>query len=101
MTEEAIAQHYSQGGVYLRPGVIYGPRKVSQSLTIPLQYMFGPLESLLGRLPAKQLSNTPLVGAAFVPPISVEAVARAAVRAATDPAVPAGAMEVWDLQHYR
>lgn len=57
---------------------------------------------LLDKVPAaKQLAGLPLVGAAFTPPISVQAVARAAVRAATDPSVPAGAMEVWDMQQFR
>jgi len=38
------------------------------------------------------------MGAAFVPPVSVEAVARAAVSAATDPSVPAGHMGVWEIK---
>lgn len=59
-----------------------------------------PLEKALGLLPAKSLANMPLAGAAFVPPTSVVGVAKAAVAAATDPAVPAGIMDVWQLQHY-
>lgn len=38
--EEALAAAYPQGGVALRPGVIYGSRVVSTSLTLPLQYAF-------------------------------------------------------------
>lgn len=102
MTEASLQAHYPHSGVYLRPGAIYGPRVVSHSLTLPLQYAFGPLEALLGKLPnVKQLAALPVVGAAFVPPISVQAVARAAVRAATDPAVPAGPMEIWQMQEFR
>lgn len=42
----------------------------------------------------------PLAGAAFVPPTSVQAVAKAAVAAATDPAVPGGIMDVWQIKEY-
>lgn len=49
-------------------------------------------------LPTKSLSTTPIVGAGFVPPVSVEAVGRAAVAAATDPDVPPGVMDVWTIQ---
>jgi hypothetical protein len=59
-----------------------------------------PLDKVLSFLPTKSLASVPLVGAGFVPPISVDAVARAAVTAATDPAVPAGIMDVWQLQSY-
>lgn len=38
------------------------------------------------------------MGAGFVPPVSVKAVAKAAVAAATDPAVPAGIMDVWTIK---
>jgi len=47
---------------------------------------------VLGVLPAQRLAGLPLVGAAAVPPVSAQAVGRAAVAAATDPAVPAGAL---------
>ena len=42
----------------------------------------------------------PLAGAAFVPPTSVQGIAKAAVAASTDPAVPGGIMDVWQLQQY-
>jgi uncharacterized protein YbjT (DUF2867 family) len=48
----------------------------------------------------RQLAGLPLLGAAVVPPIDVRVVARAAVRAATDPSVPAGIIDVWDLRSY-
>lgn len=100
--EEALRRCYPGTGVALRPGVIYGPRVVSTTLTLPLQYAFQPLEALLARVPnARQLSQLPLVGAAFVPPLSVDAVARAAVRAATDASVPGGVLDVWQLQAYK
>lgn len=100
--EEALKRFYPASGVALRPGVIYGPRAVSAQLTLPLQYLFQPLEAAIGRLPAaKQMSNIPLLGAALVPPVDVRVVAKAAVRAATDSSVPAGIIDVWDLPNYK
>ena len=97
--EAALKTHYPKGGVAIQPGVIYGNRVVSHNLTLPLQYLFGPVESLVSKVPnAQQLSQLPLVGAALVPPVNVQAVARAAVQAATDPSVPAGIIDVWELQ---
>ena len=62
--------------------------------------MGAPLEAALSALGpvAKTLAAIPLAGAAFVPPVSVDAVARAAVAAATDPAVVGGPMSVWELR---
>ena len=48
----------------------------------------------------KSLASIPLLGAAFVPPVSAEAVAKAAVRAVTDPSVPAGVMELDAIVKY-
>lgn len=98
--EDALRTHFPKTGVVLRPGVIYGNRVVSANLTLPLQLAFGPLALLINQLgpeTAKDLARMPLVGAAFIPPISVEKVARAAVRAATDPSVPPGVIDVWEL----
>ncbi len=75
-------------------------RVVSHSLTVPLGMLFQPLESALARAP-KTLVDLPVVGGLFVPPISAKAVARAAVRAATDSSVPAGVMDVAALQQYK
>ncbi|GLI69722.1 hypothetical protein VaNZ11_014397 [Volvox africanus] len=99
-TEEALLTHFPTSGVALRPGVIYGDRMVSSTLTLPLGMAFKPLEMLIERMgidQAKQFAGIPLVGAAFVPPVSVETVARVAVRAATDPSVPGGLIDVWEL----
>ena len=46
---------------------------------------------------AKSASQIPLVGPLFVPPVNVKAVAKAAVRAATDNAVPPGVLDVWGI----
>ncbi|KAJ9509029.1 hypothetical protein QJQ45_001526 [Haematococcus lacustris] len=101
MAEEALQSHYPQGGVALRPGAIYGNRVISSSLTLPLQYVFQPLEALLAHLPSRQLSQLPLLGAALTPPLPVQAVARAAVKAATDSNVAPGILDVWDIQQYK
>ncbi|KAJ9505672.1 hypothetical protein QJQ45_011388 [Haematococcus lacustris] len=101
MAEEALQSHYPQGGVALRPGAIYGNRVISSSLTLPLQYVFQPLEALLAHLPSRQLSQLPLLGAALTPPVPVQAVARAAVKAATDSNVAPGILDVWDIQQYK
>lgn len=85
----------------LRPWIIYGDRAVSSSLRLPLGLLFGPLEALVARVPnARALSSTPLAGPLFLPPVSVKAVARAAVAAATDDAVAPGVMDVWEIQKY-
>ncbi len=59
-----------------------------------------PLDKVLGILPTKSLAGVPLLGLGFVPPVSATVVGRAAVAAATDPSVPAGIMDVWQLKSY-
>lgn len=59
-----------------------------------------PLDKVLGILPTKSLAGVPLLGAGFVPPVSVAAVAKAAVTAATDPSVEAGILDVWQIKAY-
>ncbi|GBF87375.1 hypothetical protein Rsub_00086 [Raphidocelis subcapitata] len=99
--EEELARQYPDGGVALRPWIIYGDRAVSSTIQLPLGLLFGPVEQLLKRVPnARQLADTPLAGALFLPPVSVRAVARAAVAAATDDSVPPGVMNVWDIEKY-
>jgi hypothetical protein len=81
--------------------VIYGERAISSSVRLPLHLLFGPVDQLLRRLPnARQLAGTPLAGPLFLPPVPVQAVARAAVAAATDPLVPPGVMDVWEIAKY-
>ena len=57
-----------------------------------------PLDRALSLLPTQSLASLPFAGAAFVPPVSARAVARAAVAAATDPEVAAGPMDVWTIK---
>ncbi|KAL4419607.1 hypothetical protein ABPG77_001661 [Micractinium sp. CCAP 211/92] len=90
---------FPTGGVALRPGMIYGTRAVGSG-QVHLEWIGAPLKAALSVLPTHTLANIPIVGAAFVPPVSVDAVARAAVSAVLDPAVPPGVMSVWDIQKY-
>lgn len=90
---------FPMGGVALRPGMIYGARAVGSG-QLHLEWVGAPLKAALSVLPTHTLSNIPVIGAAFVPPVSVDTVARAAVSAVLDPAVPPGIMSVWDIQKY-
>lgn len=46
---------------------------------------------------ARSASQIPLIGSLLVPPLKVTSVAKAAVRAATDNAVPPGILDVWGI----
>ena len=75
-------------------------RVVSSSVTLPLGYVFKPVESLLVHCP-KSLVDLPVVGGLLVPPVSAEAVARAAIAAATDSTFAAGVAGVDVIQRYK
>jgi len=96
--EAALSRCFPGAGVALRPGVVHGDRVVSASVTLPLGLVFGPLEFALRKLPTERLAALPLVGGAFVPPISAKELARLAVRAASDPSFPAGVLDPWQMQ---
>lgn len=57
-----------------------------------------PLEKVLSYLPTKELAKYPGLALGFVPPVGVHAIAKAAVAAATDSAVPPGIMDCWQIQ---
>lgn len=79
---------FEERGVILRPGFIYGDRTVptpSGPTQLPLGLIGKPLEEILtGQLGEmlKPLSPLPLSALLLTPPISVEAVAAAAVKSA-------------------
>lgn len=52
-------------------------------------------------LPTKSLAAIPIVGAAFVPPVSVESVGLAAATAAMDAGVDPGVMDVWTIGKFK
>jgi hypothetical protein len=86
-------------GVILKPGFIHGTRHWG-TYKIPLYAVGRPLEAVLSLLPTESLAKVPIAGAAFVPPISVETVAKVALAAATDPSVPSGPMDVWRIAQH-
>lgn len=57
-----------------------------------------PLDKTLSLLPAKTLASWPVLGLGLTPPVSVQAVAKAAVAAVTDPSIPAGVLDMWTIK---
>lgn len=79
------------------------PPSRSPAITLPLGAIFGPIDLLLKKLPpaqARQLAALPVVGAGFVPPVSVEQVAKVAVAAATDASVPGGVIDDFQIRDW-
>lgn len=95
--ETELLTRYPYGGIILRPGFIYGTRRVG-SMKLPLGVVGSPLEMILQR--AKPLSQIPIVGPLFTPPVNVTAVAKVAIRAATDPVFPPGVIDVHGILRY-
>lgn len=100
--EEALRRCYGANGIALRPFFIHGTRQITDRLGIPLQVIGTPLEKILGLVPnTKQISaSIPILGAGFIPPVRVEAVARAAVNAITDPSITSEVLDVWDIARF-
>ncbi|KAK9273261.1 hypothetical protein L1049_018068 [Liquidambar formosana] len=95
--ETELLTKFPYTGVILRPGFIYGTRRVG-SMKLPLGVIGSPLEMILQR--AKPLNQLPLVGSLFTPPVNVTSVAKVAVRAATDPVFPPGIIDVYGILRY-
>ncbi|CAL1385225.1 unnamed protein product [Linum trigynum] len=95
--EAELQAKFPYGGIILRPGFIYGTRGVG-SLKLPLGVIGSPMEMVLQR--AKPLNQLPVIGPLFTPPVDVNAVARVALRAATDPVFPPGIIDVDGIQRY-
>ena len=60
-----------------------------------------PLDKVLGFLPdqsLKSLASTPFVSLGAAPPVAVSATAKALVTAVTDPSVPPGIIDLWQLK---
>ncbi|CAI0376695.1 unnamed protein product [Linum tenue] len=96
--EAELLAKFPYGGIILRPGFVYGTRGVG-SLKLPLGVIGSPMEMVLQH--AKPLNQLPLIGPLFTPPVDVNAVARVALRAATDPVFPPGIIDVYGIQRYR
>ncbi|OMO90638.1 hypothetical protein COLO4_19002 [Corchorus olitorius] len=95
--ETELLTKFPYGGVILRPGFIYGTRTVG-SVKLPLGVVGSPMEMVLQH--AKPLNQLPIVGPLFTPPVNVTAVAKVAVRAATDPVFPPGIVDVHGIQRF-
>ncbi|XP_050215423.1 uncharacterized protein At1g32220, chloroplastic [Mercurialis annua] len=95
--ETELLTKFPYGGIILRPGFIYGTRNVG-SMKLPLGVIGSPLEMVLQH--AKPLNQLPLIGPLFTPPVNVTAVAKVAVRAATDPVFPPGIIDVHGILRY-
>ncbi|KAL7263931.1 hypothetical protein ACSBR1_001980 [Camellia fascicularis] len=95
--ETELLTQFPYGGVILRLGFIHGTRRVG-SMQLPLGVIDSPLEMVLQY--AKPLNQVPFVGSLLAPPVNVTSVARVAVRAATDPVLPPGIIDVYGMLHY-
>ncbi|CAO2815912.1 unnamed protein product [Amaranthus hypochondriacus] len=95
--ETELLTKFPYGGVILRPGFIYGTRQVG-SMKLPLGVIGTPLEMVLQY--TKPLTKIPLIGPLLTPPVDVDAVAKVAVRAATDPVFPPGIVDVNGILRY-
>jgi len=83
--ESEVLAKYPGSGVVLRPGFIYGKRKVN-GFEIPLDAVGQPLEKLLSSVEnfTKPLSSLPASDLVLAPPVSVDDVAYAAINAVVD-----------------
>ncbi|PUZ46986.1 hypothetical protein GQ55_7G126900 [Panicum hallii var. hallii] len=83
--ESEVLSKYPASGVVLRPGFIYGKRKVN-GFEIPLDAVGEPLEKLLSSVEnfTKPLSSLPASDLVLAPPVSVDDVAYAAINAVVD-----------------
>ncbi|XAR71464.1 hypothetical protein NMG60_11028737 [Bertholletia excelsa] len=95
--ETELLTKFPYGGVILRPGFIYGTRRVGR-MKLPLGVIGSPLEMILQH--AKALKQVPLIGPLFTPPVNVTSVAKVAVRAASDPVFPPGIIDVHGILRY-
>ncbi|GJN27744.1 hypothetical protein PR202_gb15791 [Eleusine coracana subsp. coracana] len=83
--ESELLSKYPASGVVLRPGFIYGKRKVD-GFEIPLDIVGQPLEKLLSSVEnfTKPLSSLPASDLILAPPVSVDDVAYAVINAVID-----------------
>ncbi|KAF5935910.1 hypothetical protein HYC85_027039 [Camellia sinensis] len=83
--ESEVLSKYPTSGVILRPGFIYGKRRVD-GFEIPLDLIGGPLERFLQATEnfTKPLSSLPGSDLLLAPPVSVDDVAFAVINAITD-----------------
>lgn len=83
--EAEVLSKYPNSGVVLRPGFIYGKRRVD-GIEIPLDLVGEPLEKILGAVERfiKPLRSLPASDIFLAPPVSVDDLALAAINAVKD-----------------
>ncbi|WOL17434.1 hypothetical protein Cni_G26226 [Canna indica] len=83
--ESEVLSKYPRSGVVLRPGFIYGKRRLD-SYEIPLDLIGEPLERILLAVEnfTKPLKSLPASDLLLAPPVSVDDVAYAAINSLTD-----------------
>lgn len=83
--ESEVLSKYPMSGVVLRPGFIYGKRKVD-GFEIPLDLIGEPVEKILNALEnvTKPLNSLPASDLLLAPPVSVDDVAFAVINAVVD-----------------
>ncbi|XP_030524704.1 uncharacterized protein At1g32220, chloroplastic isoform X2 [Rhodamnia argentea] len=83
--ESEVLSKYPNAGVVLRPGFIYGKRRID-GIEIPLDFIGEPVERILQALEnfTKPLSSLPASDILLAPPVSVDDVALAAINAVSD-----------------
>ncbi|KAI5084236.1 hypothetical protein GOP47_0000405 [Adiantum capillus-veneris] len=83
--EAEVLAKFTTTGTVLRPGFIYGKRRVN-GIDIPLNVVGEPLEKVLDATKTftRPLSSLPASDFFFAPPVSVDDVANAAIKAVTD-----------------
>ncbi|KAK3434789.1 hypothetical protein EUGRSUZ_D02227 [Eucalyptus grandis] len=83
--ESEVLSKYPNAGVVLRPGFIYGKRRID-GIEIPLDFIGEPLERILQAVEnfTKPLSSLPASDIFLAPPVSVDDVALAVINAVSD-----------------
>ena len=97
--EEAVLREFPEQGVVVRPGFIYGDKRVGD-VVLPLGNVGKPLEGVLKNLPeglTDVLKKLPASDLALAPPVSVDVVAKAITNAIYDPDV-SGILELKELE---
>ncbi|CAI5467205.1 unnamed protein product [Closterium sp. Yama58-4] len=87
--ETAVLDAFPNTGVVLRPGFIYGKRRVTGGVEVPLDLIGQPLEKLLSATKdiTKLLSPLPASDLLLAPPVDVADLASVAVRAVVDDSI--------------
>ena len=99
--ERHLFETFPETGIALRPTFVYGKRQLPNGVSIPLELLGAPMAAVLKLLPTKRISSVPILGAALAPPVSVDAVGRAAASSILCPhLVSPGIMDVWTISKF-